>query len=102
MIYQGNLIGAQCAHTLTPANRTVLKSAWDIERVGWLCMDSQAYTDIETEIQQACVQSKCDYQTQLALNRALERIKSLSALADKARKHKKITDLGPKPKIIQD
>lgn len=98
VIYQGTVIGAQCAHTLTSANRTVTKTQWDIERIGWMCMNSKDYTSIETEIEQACQLMKCDYQTATALTQALTRMRKLRDLGQWAKTHHK-PEVGPKPLV---
>jgi hypothetical protein len=77
--------GAQCAHTLTDGTREVPKEAWDRERVGMLCMSSQAYTDTETAIDQACVELRCDYRTREELRRALERVRPVVDQAEAVR-----------------
>lgn len=72
--------GGHCAHTLTDATRDIPKPQWDIERVGYLCMNSTSFNDIETAVDQLCTTTGlCDYQTREALNLAFFRIKSLKA-----------------------
>lgn len=68
--------GAHCAHTLTDKKRDISKLAWDRQRVGMLCMSSQAYTDAETAIDQFCnIYPVCDFKTREELRAALARVK---------------------------
>ena len=82
--------GAHCAHTLTNQTRDISKANWDIERVGYLCMNSQSFTDQETAVDEFCNnnQSLCDYQTRVALQTSLHRIHVVALKAMAARKHK--------------
>ena len=69
--------GAHWAETLTDATGDVDKESWDKLRVGMLCMDSQAYTNVETALDQACVLVKCDYQTMEALHATFIKMRRL-------------------------
>lgn len=76
--------GAHCAHTLTDRKRDIPKEKWDKERVGQLCMTSQAYTDAETAIDQFCTAyNLCDYQTREELQKAFTRIKRVKNKSDR-------------------
>lgn len=78
--------GAHCAHTLVDETRDIPKPAWDSERVGMLCMNSQAYTDAETAIDQFCTMyNVCDYQTREAIREGFIRIQRVVLRAQIAR-----------------
>jgi polyferredoxin len=83
--------GAFCAHTLTNATRTITKQNWDKERTGYLCMDSTAYNDVETVIDQFCnnYPTVCDYESRANLKATFFRIDGLVVKAQHARKKSK-------------
>ncbi len=83
--------GAHCAHTLTNKTRDIDKIDWDEKRIGFLCMDSAAYNDTETAIDQFCRAIKCDYVTRQQISAAVARLKSLSAVAMRAREEHRRT-----------
>jgi len=76
--------GAHWAETLTDKKGDLTKEEWDKVRVGMLCMSSEAYTDAETAIDQACVQLNCDYKTRESLQRAMLRIRPIVESAEQA------------------
>lgn len=84
-------IGARCGHTLTDEKRNVEKEAWDEERIGMLCMDSEAYTDAETALDQFCeaYPALCSYKNRKTLKGFLERMQTLSDVAQDAKDHHK-------------
>lgn len=90
IVYQGVHIGARCKHTLTDKARTVPLLQWRNKKaieggsIGLLCMDSQAFADVETAIEQACQFISCDYKTREALQAALARVAPIAKLAKKA------------------
>lgn len=69
--------GARCTHTLVDKVRDVPKAQWDRERVGMLCMSSQAYSDAESAVEQLCAVYQCDYQTRESLRAAFSRVRKL-------------------------
>lgn len=79
--------GAHYAETLTNKTGDVSKAQWDRIRVGMLCMDSQAYTDAETAIDQACVLLKCDYQTRESLRQGFARVSGVVKKAKNVREY---------------
>lgn len=88
----GNFLGAECNHAFVTKVRHVPYDQWINQTaenggsVGMICTDSQGFTDIETELSQACDELPCDYKTRDAITHALERIRPLSALARRARR----------------
>lgn len=78
--------GAHCAETLTDKKFDVPKAEWDRARIGYLCMDSQSFTDTETTIDQACVELKCTYKTREQLRQAINRFNAVRDLALKAKR----------------
>lgn len=67
--------GGHCAFTLAnpPKRRDIEKSAWDKERVGWMCMRAEDFSDAEDAIDSLCRSTNlCNYETkeQLATFRA--------------------------------
>ena len=69
--------GSHYAETLTNATGDIPKTGWDQLRVGMLCMSSESFNDIETEIDQACQLVTCTYQTRESLRLAFNRIRPL-------------------------
>ena len=69
--------GAHCNHTLKDAPQNYTKEAWDQVRYGWLCMDSQAFSDVESEIQELCLRASCTYVERQQLEEAASRIRAL-------------------------
>lgn len=76
-------VASHCAHTLTAATRNISVTDWQTKTtangggIGMLCVNSQAYDDSETAIQQACIYLHCDYQTRTALIQGFNRIRPL-------------------------
>jgi len=57
--------GAACTTTFTSQRRNISKSNWDRERVGWICMRSNDYSDAEDAIDELCrTTNLCNYETQ--------------------------------------
>lgn len=84
--------GAHCAHTLVNKTRDVVKAKWDRERVGMLCMTSQAYNDVETALDQFCTAyNVCDYKTREAIAAALSRVRRVANKAFVAREDLKMS-----------
>ena len=46
--------GARCNNTLVSKPVDLTKEEWDIKRVGWMCVDSTAFNDTETALDQLC------------------------------------------------
>ncbi len=83
------LYGASCAHTLIDKPRNITKSQWDKERVGMLCMDSTAFNDAETAIDQFCTAYKvCDYKMRGQLQDAFVRLLPVVERARHAKERK--------------
>jgi hypothetical protein len=81
--------GAHCAHTLTDNKRDISKEKWDVERIGMLCMNSQAYNDVETALDQLCASFDiCDYQTREELKASFSRMRNVVRATDKCKKGK--------------
>lgn len=85
--------GAHCARTLAdpPKRRDIEKAKWDSERIGWMCMRAEDFSDAEDAIDSLCRTSNlCNYETkeQLAKFKA-----NTAGVASKAKAAKK-----PKPK----
>jgi hypothetical protein len=79
--------GAHCAHTLVDKKRDISKANWDQMRVGYLCMDSMAYNDTETSIDQFCATSKlCDYKTREQIAQVKARMRPVVKKALRARR----------------
>lgn len=78
--------GAHCAHTLTAEIRDIPKAQWDSDRIGELCMNSTAFNDTETALDQLCQTTNlCDFQTQQAVTKALDRIRRVAKIARAAK-----------------
>lgn len=77
--------GSHYAETLTDKTGDVSKAEWDKLRVGMLCMNSQAYTDAETAIDQACILLNCDFETRESLRKALDRVRPVKQRSLEAR-----------------
>lgn len=79
------VVGAHCAHTLTPETRDVSKENWDKERIGNICVNSRGWTDTETSIDQFCTTTDlCDYETQQAVVRIRAVVKKALAARKKS------------------
>lgn len=78
--------GAHCAHTLTPQTRDIPKAEWDTERIGWLCSPADDFTEVQTELDQACVWISCSYEEKEALKAVQTRLGSLIVKAQAAKK----------------
>jgi len=70
--------GAHCNHTLKDEPENYTRGAWDQVRYGWLCMDSQSFTDVETEIKELCQRAACTYRERQQLEQIAERIRALN------------------------
>ena len=58
--------GAHCAFTLSnpPKRRDIQKPQWDKDRIGWMCMRAEDFSDAEDSIDSLCRSSNmCDYRT---------------------------------------
>ena len=78
--------GAHCNHTLQQKPRDIPKPQWDLERVGWMCMDSEGYNDTETAIDQLCNSSaKCDYVMRQKIEDLKVRLRDIAETAKMAR-----------------
>jgi hypothetical protein len=86
--YCGDLgkFGAHCNHAFTSKPRDIKKDQWDKERVGQICVNSQAYTDIGTLEEQVCVIADCTYEEREMLRQADRRFKKVIDRAKAARK----------------
>jgi gas vesicle protein len=79
--------GAHCAHTLTEQKRDIPKEQWDVERIGYLCMDAEGFNDTETAIDQFCETSKlCDYVTRQEIKKTMARIRQVADQAKEERR----------------
>jgi hypothetical protein len=89
IVYQGQHIGARCKHTLTEGVRNVPLEQWREKKaaeggsIGLLCMNSQAFEDAETVIDQACQYVTCEYKTREAIKAAFARLRPVVAAAQK-------------------
>lgn len=87
-------VGAYCRHTLVDKKRDISKDKWDEVRVGMLCMNSQAYTDAETAIDQFCTAyGVCDYKTREELRQSFARVGRVARKAKAAKDKRKISPL---------
>jgi len=76
--------GGYAVHTLTDQTRDIPKAEWDRERVGYLCVNSTAFNDAQTALDQLCQETNlCDYQTRDAIQKASLRIHSALRKAKK-------------------
>jgi hypothetical protein len=61
--------GAECAHTYIVKRRSLTKPQWDRERVGYMCMRSDSFSDGEDSLDELCRNTNlCDYETQDQIN----------------------------------
>ena len=77
--------GGHCAFTLAnpPKRRDIEKPAWDKERVGWMCMRAEDFSDAEDSIDSLCRSSNlCSYETK-------EQIKTFRGNTDQVAKKAK-------------
>ena len=86
--YCGDLgkVGAHCNHAFKDQKRDIPKPQWDKERVGQICVNSQAYADIGSLEEQVCIVANCTYEEREMLRQADRRFKKLVDRANSARK----------------
>lgn len=78
--------GAHCAHTYVTRRRDIPKAQWDHERVGWMCMLADDFSDGEDSLDELCrTTNLCDYETQDQLNKFKQRMYPLLKKARAAR-----------------
>jgi hypothetical protein len=87
--------GAACTTTFTSQRRNISKSNWDRERVGWICMRSNDYSDGEDAIDELCrTTNLCDYETQKKIATLKSNMQPIVRKA-KAARHKAIMSSEP-------
>ena len=74
--------GAHCNHTLVQAPRDLTADEWKIQSIGWLCMDSQDFTNTETALDQACQLLQCTYEEKQTLDAMKIRIRETLVRGD--------------------
>lgn len=80
-------VGAQCAHTYIEQRRDIPKAQWDQERVGWICMSAEDFSDSEDSIDELCRNTNlCDYQTKQEIEKFKARMSPLKQSAQQMRK----------------
>lgn len=78
--------GAHCAHTYITQRRDIPKAQWDRERIGYMCMKADAFSDAEDSIDELCrTTNLCDYETQDQINQFKGRMSPLVKKAKAAR-----------------
>lgn len=85
------VVGAHCAFTLAnpPKRRDIEKAKWDTERIGWMCMRADDFSDAEDSVDQLCRSTNlCDYETKEKIEQFKERTASVLKKAKSARKTK--------------
>ena len=61
--------GAHCAHTYINEKRDIKKVDWDKERVGWMCIRADDFSDTEDSIDELCRNTNyCDYETRVKIS----------------------------------
>lgn len=62
--------GAHCAHTYITSRRDIIKREWDLQRVGYMCMKADDFSDAEDSIDELCrISNLCDYATKDQIQR---------------------------------
>lgn len=76
--------GAVCDNFITINPQTLNEKEWNDLQNTWMndgnaieCMTSSSISNIKKEIEKLCSLSKCDYETQQAITKGLEKIQSL-------------------------
>lgn len=83
--------GGHCAFTLAnpPKRRDIEKAAWDKERIGWMCMRAEDFSDAEDAIDSLCRSTNmCDYETKEQLKTFRANTDSVARKAKASRKAK--------------
>lgn len=79
--------GAACTTTFTSQRRNISKPNWDRERVGWICMRSNDYSDGEDAIDELCrTTNLCDYETQQKVEQLKTNMRPIVRKAKAARR----------------
>lgn len=79
-------VGAHCAHTYITQRRDIPKPNWDRERVGWMCMRAEDFSDAEDSIDELCRTTKlCDFETKDEIKKFKARMSPLVKKAKRAR-----------------
>jgi hypothetical protein len=80
------VVGAHCAHLYTTNRRDIEKPAWDKERVGWVCMRGDDFSDNMDEIDKLCRNTKlCDYATKKKIEKVKQNMTPLLSGAKTAK-----------------
>lgn len=67
--------GAHCAHTYIEKRRDIPKAVWDKERIGWMCMHADDFSDTEDSLDELCrTTNLCDYRTKEELKKLRARL----------------------------
>lgn len=81
--------GAHCAFTLSnpPKRRDIPKPQWDKDRIGWMCMRAEDFSDAEDSIDSLCRSSNmCDYKTKERISQFKKNTASVVTKAKQSRK----------------
>jgi hypothetical protein len=79
--------GAHCNHLYASKPRDIEKAQWDRQRIGWMCMVADDFSDGEDSIDELCrISNLCDYQTKDQIAQVKQR---MAPLVSKARSAKK-------------
>ena len=83
--------GGHCAFTLAkpPKRRDIPKAVWDKERIGWMCMRPEDFSDAEDAIDSLCRSSNlCNYETKEQIKTFRGNTEGVAKKAKAARKAK--------------
>ena len=83
--------GGHCAFTIAnpPKRRDIAKPEWDKERIGWMCMRAEDFSDAEDAIDSLCRSTNlCDYETKESLKTFRANTDAVAKKAKAARKAK--------------
>lgn len=79
--------GAACTTTFSSQRRNLSKSTWDRERVGWICMRSNDYSDGEDALDELCrTTNLCNYETQQKVQTLKSNMRPIVRKAKNARR----------------
>lgn len=72
-------MGAACFHTLTDETRDIEKAAWDAERFGMVCTNSDNFAAVKAVIEKLCYQTKsCTYAEKEQIKKFFERVQTFA------------------------
>lgn len=72
-------LGADCFHTISDSTRTLDKPTWDTQRFGWVCTDTESFTNWKEAIDKFCAQyqGECTEEMQQNKTRIVRKIRKI-------------------------